>query len=90
MEQLAVEILTIELINIGIIKCDSEVQLEELIQRNIPSAFYFHSKVRSIVLPKYFCNTNYISLDLGHTLGLDVHDVGGYVVLNMLFLSNNH
>lgn len=54
MQILAMRTLCIELIKIGILKCNDEDQLEELIQMGIPSAFYYHgnkNKVRSIVLP---------------------------------------
>ncbi|KAI8641253.1 peptidase M24, structural domain-containing protein [Parasitella parasitica] len=53
MQCLAMRILCDELIKIGILIGDRE----ELIQRGVPSAFYYHG--------------------LGHSLGLDVHDVGG-------------
>ncbi|CEP10574.1 hypothetical protein [Parasitella parasitica] len=53
MQTLAMEVLCDELIRIGILIGDQE----ELIQRGVPSAFYYHG--------------------LGHSLGLDVHDVGG-------------
>ncbi|KAI7900931.1 peptidase M24, structural domain-containing protein [Cokeromyces recurvatus] len=53
MERLAISVLCHELIKIGILVGEEE----ELIQRRVPSAFYYHG--------------------LGHSVGLDVHDVGG-------------
>ncbi|KAI9472136.1 MAG: peptidase M24, structural domain-containing protein [Benjaminiella poitrasii] len=53
MERLAVSVLCGELVKIGILVGDED----ELIQRRVPSAFYYHG--------------------LGHSVGLDVHDVGG-------------
>lgn len=57
MEKLAIKVLTLELVRIGILKYVDDV--EELLVREIPTAFYFHG--------------------LGHTVGLDVHDVGGRI-----------
>ncbi|KAF1801244.1 peptidase M24, structural domain-containing protein [Mucor lusitanicus] len=53
MQRLAIRVLCHELVKIGILVGDQD----ELIQRGVPSAFYYHG--------------------LGHSLGLDVHDVGG-------------
>lgn len=48
MQQLAMKVLSIELVKIGILKCNDQDQLEELIQMGVPSAFYYHgNKIRS-------------------------------------------
>lgn len=44
MQELAMKVLTIELVHIGILKCHHQDQLEELIQMGVPSAFYYHGK----------------------------------------------
>lgn len=43
MEKLAIKVLTIELVRIGILKYVDDV--EELMVREIPTAFYFHGTV---------------------------------------------
>lgn len=74
MQQLAMKVLTIELVNIGILKCNDQDQLEDLIQMGVPSAFYYHGKVD--FSSDWYHETN-IYLGLGHSVGLDIHDVGG-------------
>ncbi|KAI8971535.1 peptidase M24, structural domain-containing protein [Mycotypha africana] len=62
MEDLAIQILCKELVRIGILVGDN---IDELIQRGLPTAFFYHG--------------------LGHSVGLDVHDVGGrkpYITTN--------
>jgi Xaa-Pro dipeptidase len=70
MQQLAIEVLCKELVRIGILVGDINL----LIEQNVPCAFYYHGKLIHLL---YYCDTETSIKGLGHTLGLDVHDVGG-------------
>lgn len=58
MQLLAMRILCIELVRIGILRCEDEDQLEELILMNVPSAFYYHGNKIKLDRLYYHCNTH--------------------------------